>query len=98
VLSHQSTHHNGYLWFNNVNKVSAGNYTLTISYANGATYARDEYVSVNGRLVIVFSGSPTGSFSTFTTVQIVVSLNAGNNTITFYNLEDAAPDIDKIVI
>jgi hypothetical protein len=89
---------NGSLWFKNVNKESAGEYTLTISYANGATYARDEYISVNGGSVIVFSGFPTGSFSTFTTVQITVNLNVGNNTITFYNPQGAAPDIDKIVI
>ncbi len=89
---------NGSLRFNNVNKESAGKYTLTIYYANGATYARDEYISVNGGSAIVFSGSPTGSFSTFTTVQISVSLNAGNNTIMFYNPQSYAPDIDKIVI
>jgi serine/threonine protein kinase len=89
----------GSLRFNNVNKRSAGQYTLTISYSNGATSARDEYISVNGgSSVTVFSGSPTGSFSTFTTVQIIVSLNVGNNTLTFYNPQGPAPDIDKIVI
>jgi hypothetical protein len=86
------------LQFNNVNKVSAGNYTLTVYYSNGATYARDEYISVNGGSAIVFSGSPTGSFSTFTTVQMSVNLNAGNNTIMFYNPQSYAPDIDRIVI
>jgi serine/threonine protein kinase len=90
---------NGSLQFNKVNKASAGNYTLTVYYANGATYARDEYISINnGSSVIVFSESPTGSFSTFTTVQITVSLKAGNNTITFYNPQSYAPDIDKIII
>ena len=88
----------GSLQFNNVNKQKAGQYTLTISYTNGATYTRDEYISVNGGSAIVFSGPPTGGFSTVTTVQISVSLNAGNNTIAFYNPQSSAPDIDKIVI
>jgi len=86
------------LSFNNVNKKSAGKYTLTVYYANGASNARDEYISINGGFVVVFSGSPTGSFSTFTTVSFVVSLNAGNNTIRFYNPQSYAPDIDKIII
>jgi hypothetical protein len=97
-LGLRSSGTNGFLQFNNVNKRSAGNYTLTVYYSNGASYSRDEYISVNGKLVIGFSGDPTGSFSTFATVQITVSLNAGNNTITFYNPQSAAPDIDKIVI
>jgi hypothetical protein len=53
---------------------------------------------VNGGPATVFDGSPTGSYSTVATLNVVVSLNAGNNTIEFYNPQDKAPDIDKIVV
>jgi len=97
-LGNQPNGKSGTLQFNNVNKISAGTYTLTLYYSNGATSNQDEYISVNGGSAIVFSGSPTGSFSTFTTAGIAVSLNGGKNTIEFYNPQSSAPDIDKIVV
>jgi len=97
-LGNQPNGKSGTLQFNNVNKISAGIYTLTLYYSNGATSNQDEYISVNGGTAIVFSGSPTGSFGTFTTAGIAVSLNGGKNTIEFYNPQSSAPDIDKIVV
>ncbi|HEX3641833.1 MAG TPA: hypothetical protein VHV10_11130, partial [Ktedonobacteraceae bacterium] len=88
----------GNLQINNVSKSTTGSYGLTIYYTNGASSSRSGYMSVNGGPAIVFDGSPTGSYSTVATLNVVVSLNAGNNTIEFYNPQDKAPDIDKIVV
>jgi hypothetical protein len=88
----------GTLQINHVSKSTTGSYGLTIYYTNGASSSRSGYMSVNGGPATVFDGSPTGSFSTVGTLNVVVSLNAGNNTIEFYNPQDKAPDIDKIVV
>jgi hypothetical protein len=89
---------NGTLTFNNVNENSTGSYTLALYYSNGNSY--DEYldISVNGGTAIVFDGSPTGSFSTVAAANIAVNLNAGSNTIKFYNSQAIAPDVNKIVV
>jgi serine/threonine protein kinase len=89
---------NGTLQINNVSKSTTGSYGLTIYYTNGFSSSRSGYMSVNGGPAIAFDGSPTGSYSTVGTLNVVVSLNAGNNTIEFYNPQDKAPDIDKIVV
>ncbi|HEY4033215.1 MAG TPA: protein kinase [Ktedonobacteraceae bacterium] len=97
-LGVRSSGESGTLRFNNVNKAGAGTYTLTLYYSNGSSGSQDEYISVNGGPAIVFNGSPTGSFSTFATAGIAVSLNGGSNTIEFSNPNGNAPDVDKIIV
>lgn len=97
-LGLRSNGYSGTLQFNNVKKASAGTYTLTLYYSNGSNSDQYEYISVNGGSPIVFDGTPTGSFSTFTTAAIAIPLNGGNNTIEFYNPNNAAPDIDRIIV
>ena len=88
----------GMLRFNNVNKDVAGKYTLTLYYSNGSRSDRDLDIRINGGAAIVFTGSPTGSFTTIATAYVAVTLNAGNNTITFDNPQAVTLDIDKIII
>jgi hypothetical protein len=98
ALGRRSNGADGTLLFNNVNKNSAGQYTLTLYYSNGSTGNRDLDISINGGPVIVFTRDATGSFTTFETGQISVNLNAGENTIKFDNPQSATLDIDKIVV
>ncbi len=98
ILGLQSNGGEGTLRFNNVNKSSAGRYTLTIYYTEGDAGSMTGYISVNARSAITFIGSDTGSFSTVRTVNVVVSLSAGDNTIEFSNTHDRSPSIDKIVV
>jgi transcriptional regulator with XRE-family HTH domain len=97
-LSTQSNGQNGTLQFNNVNKSIAGSYTMTIYYTEGDPGSRTGYVSVNGGAAIAFTGVYTGSWGTVETVKMTISLNAGNNTIKFFNPNGPGPDIDRIVV
>jgi hypothetical protein len=79
----------------NVSAATAGTRQLTITYLlNGS---RSFFVSVNGGAgqQVALTGT---SFSTPANTTISVSLNAGANTIRFYNDTAYAPDLDKISI
>lgn len=78
-----------------VNVSAAGNKTLTIYYLVNGT--RPLFVSVNGGsgTQLNLSGS---SWTTPVSTTLTVSLNAGNNTIKFYNDSAYAPDLDRITI
>ena len=65
-----------------VNAASAGSATLGIRYANGTTTARPADVLVNGSVAaggVAFNG--TGAWETWVSVNLTVTVNAGNNTI-----------------
>jgi len=47
---------------------------------------------------ITFTASDTGSFWVVGTVNVVLSLSAGDNTIKFSNSNHQTPDIDRIVV
>lgn len=87
----------GYVTFNNVSG-SAGSATLTIYYTNGSGAARTFYVSVNGGSGTSISCPATADWATVGSVTMTVSLNAGSNTIRFYNDSAGAPDLDRITI
>jgi hypothetical protein len=53
---------------------------------------------VNGGSAIAFTAPYTGSFDIPGSVNTTISLNAGNNTIEFFNPQQGAPDIDRIVV
>ena len=97
-LSTQSNGQNGTLQFNNVNKSIAGSYTMSIYYTEGDSGSRTGYVSVNSGPAIAYTGVCTGSWDTVETVNMTISLSAGNNTIKFFNPEGPGPDIDRIVV
>jgi hypothetical protein len=73
----------------------AGNRQLTITYLlNGS---RSFFVSVNGGAGIEVPLTGT-SFATPATTTITVPLNAGANSIKFYNNSAYAPDLDRISV
>ena len=88
----------GTLQFNNVTVNTTHSYVITIWYLNGDAAPRYALLSVNGSLGIPVSFPPTGSFQTVGSVQTTITLNAGNNTLTFYNAITGnwAPDFDWI--
>lgn len=80
---------------NNVNVATAGSKTLTITYELSGT--RTFFVSVNGGTATQVAVTGT-SWSAPATTTVTVSLNAGNNTIKFFNDTGYAPDLDKISV
>jgi Alpha galactosidase A/Carbohydrate binding module (family 35)/Alpha galactosidase C-terminal beta sandwich domain len=65
-----------------VTAAAAGSRTLTIRYANGSTTDRPMDVSVNGTVVSAGRSFPgTGSWDTWASSTLTVSLAAGSNTI-----------------
>jgi len=87
----------GALQFNDVSEQSTATYKLTIYYINGRV-DRALYMSVNHGPVIVLNAPSTGDWKALGTITTTVHLNAGNNTIIFYNPSSYAPDIDRIVV
>jgi len=71
---------------------------MTIYYTEGDSGSRTGYISVNGGPAIAFTGVYTGSWDTPETINMTISLSAGNNTIEFFNSQQWAPDIDRIVV
>jgi len=87
----------GTLQFNGVTANVSGRYAVTISYTNGDA-VRYALLSVNGSQGTPVSFPSTGSFQTVGSKQITVTLNAGNNTLEFYNpiVGSWAPDFDRL--
>lgn len=97
-LGSQSNGASGTLKFNNVWEPHADNYPLVVYYTDGATYTRYFYISVNGGREKGYKPPDTRDWNTVGTYKITITLNAGNNTILFYNAKYHAPDIDRIVV
>ena len=87
----------GALQFNAVVASATGSYVLQIRYTNGDP-VRTAYLSINGGASTSVAFPSTGGFSTVGSLQKIVQLNAGNNTLTFYNPNNGqwAPDFDRI--
>jgi hypothetical protein len=82
--------------FFNVVAPTSGNYTLTVRYAfasglfPGVT-DRPEGIKVNGVVITNDMHFPiTGNFETFENSSIIVSLNAGKNTVQMFNIASAS--------
>ncbi|HLL88858.1 MAG TPA: carbohydrate-binding protein, partial [Tepidisphaeraceae bacterium] len=72
----------GTVTFASVNAASAGTHKLTFRYANGSASARTTELKVNGVAVTGGLTFPvTGSWTTWSTVSVNVTLTAGNNTV-----------------
>ena len=87
---------NNFLIINNIDVPTAGNYTLTIYYVVSGT--RSFSTSVNGGAAIPFTISGTTWNVPGTPVSVTIPLNAGNNSIKFFNNSAFAPDMDRITI
>jgi Alpha-galactosidase, CBM13 domain len=87
----------GTLQFNNVGVVVPGNHSVSICYLNGDA-VRYALLSVNGGQGMPVSFPSTGSFQTVGSIQIMVTLHTGCNTLEFYNpiVGSWAPDFDRI--
>jgi len=86
----------GTLTFTGVSSAAAGSATVAIRYASGT--ARSASLSVNGGTAKALSFAATGSFTTVGTLNVTVTLNAGSNTLKFFNTTGWAPDFDRIVV
>jgi hypothetical protein len=80
---------------NGVTPSAAGDRTLTITYLLSGS--RSFFVSVNGGAAVEVKLTGT-SFATPVTTTIPVTLNAGANSIKFFNSSAYAPDLDKISV
>ena len=80
---------------NGVTPSAAGDRTLTITYLLSGS--RSFFVSVNGAAAVEVKLTGT-SFATPVTTTIPVTLNAGANSIKFFNSSAYAPDLDKISV
>lgn len=97
-LGLQSNGTSGTLQFNNVWEPRTDNYPLVVYYTDGATYARYFDISVNGGQGKGYRPPNTGDWNTVGTYKITITLNAGSNTILFYNVKYHSPDIDRIAV
>lgn len=89
----------GTLIFNQINVPTAGSYIVTIYFTNGDAIPRSANISVNGNTsTLAFIGEPTGSWSTVKATAVLITLNAGNNTIKFFNSTGLAPSLDRISV
>jgi len=84
-----------YLIMNSIQATSSGSATITVYYCVSGT--RSVYVSVNGGAGTEYTWSGT-SWTTPVAASITVTLQAGSNTLKFYNSSAWAPDIDRIVV
>jgi GH43 family beta-xylosidase len=71
-----------YVEFYSLNVPTAGNYAVTVRFANGSGATSTHNVSVNGIATTSVSYPHTG-WDNWTSTTIRVNLNAGNNTIRF---------------
>ena len=87
----------GTLQFNDVTANTTDRYVVTIWYTNGDA-VRYALLSVNGSSGTPVSFPSTGSFQTVGSVQRTITLNAGSNTLKFYNpiVGSWAPDFDRL--
>ncbi len=80
---------------NNVNVSTAGSHQLTITYELNGSRTFD--LSVNGGATIAVPLTGT-DFNTPATATVTVTLNAGNNSIKFFNNSAWAPDLDAVSV
>lgn len=78
----------------------AGEKTMKISYSNGSTSDRPVSISVNGTTALQSLGfPPTADWDSWSTKDVLLTLKAGVNTITFSSVsEDGGANIDKVEI
>jgi len=77
-----------------------GSYVLTFRYSNGTTQAQTMNLTVNGGAAVPVTFAPTGSYSTWGTVNATVVLNVGNSSVTLAVPAGAtsAPELDTMTV
>jgi hypothetical protein len=86
----------GTLQFNGVQATAAGSRSIRIVYASGTQ--RSASLSVNGGAASAITFPSTGSYTTPGTVTVSVNLQAGGNTLRFFNSSGWAPDFDRLLL
>ncbi len=77
----------------------SGAFTLSFRYTNGGTVARTLALQVNGVVINpALSFAPTGSWSTWKTVEVTLNLNPGDNTIRLTTLNGLSPNLDSLLV
>ena len=87
----------GVLEFQNVNIGAGGTRTLRFRYALGVTSARTGLLLVNGAAQNITFNS-TGSWTTWTNLDVVVPLNSGSNTIRLESTGQDLANIDQLTL
>lgn len=88
----------GVVTFNNANGGDGGPRTLRVRYALGGTTARTGQMVVNGTASAI-TFNPTGAWTTWTVVEIPVTLKAGGtNTIAFQSNGADLANIDEMTV
>ncbi|MBK1878491.1 Ig-like domain-containing protein [Pelagicoccus mobilis] len=78
---------------------NGGAATLTFRYANGSGGNRQCSLSVNGATIQNVAFAPSGSWTTWVTVQAVVSLDPGLNAVRLtVNTGSGGPNLDEISV
>jgi alpha-L-fucosidase len=73
--------------------------SVTIRFANGTTVERPMQVTVDGVAVATPTFGSTGAWTTWTTLQVPVSLAAGSHTVRLTSTTaNGGPNLDKITI
>jgi hypothetical protein len=81
-----------------VNAVQAGLYRLQFRYALGAGN-RPLRIDLNGTPVAVSTAFPaTGSFTTWGTITMTVTLNLGANTVSVTSIGSSGPNVDSLTV
>jgi hypothetical protein len=84
--------------FSNLNGGAGGSKTLVIRFANGYPTPRTGVIRVNG-VAQTITCKPTGSFSTWATMQVPVTLQAGwNNTVRLESTGQSLANIDEVTV
>jgi pectate lyase len=83
----------GSMLFNNVDGLGGGTKTLTIRYANGIAAMTGQLI-VNGGTPVNITTPTTGSWTTWTTMNVTVTLN--NNTTNTIELRSNGQDLGNI--
>ncbi len=85
--------------WNNVNASTAGQYKLKFRYANAGSSPRQAAIMVNGGSAGNAAFNSTGSWTAWGTVEIAVTLRAGNNTIRVQaNTSAGGPNLDSMEV
>jgi Carbohydrate binding module (family 35)/Carbohydrate binding module (family 6)/Right handed beta helix region len=75
----------------------AGSATLTFRYSNGTTVNRPTAISVNGAAAVTVNFPSTGTWDTWASTSITVTLAAGTNTVKATSTTaDGAPNLDYL--
>jgi alpha-galactosidase len=82
-----------------VNATAAGSVTLRFRHANGTTVNRPLNISVNGAPPTAVNFPGTGAWTSYATVTVPATLNAGANTIrATATTADGAPNLDYLEV